>query len=58
MWRWGLLFVVVCGLLIAVASLAEHGLQVVQASVVAACGLSNCGSWDAEHRLSRCGPQG
>ena len=36
--KWGLLFVVVPGLLIAVASLvAEHRLQ--------ACGLSSCGAW-------------
>ena len=39
----GLLFVVVCGLLIAVASLT------------AACGLSSCGSWALEHSLSSCG---
>ena len=26
-----------------------------QASVVAASGLSSCGSWALEHRLSRCG---
>ena len=42
--------------LIAVASLvAEHGLYGVQASVVAACGLSSCGSWSLEHRLNSCG---
>ena len=44
----GLLFVAVCGLLIAVASLvAEHTLQ--------ARGLSSCGSWALELRLSSCG---
>ena len=44
----GLLFVVVCGFLIAVASLVEeHGLY--------AHGLSNCGSPALEHRLSSCG---
>ena len=26
-----------------------------RASVVVACGLSNCGSWALEHRLSSCG---
>ena len=46
----GLLFVVVHGLLIAVASLVvEHGLQ--------ARGLSSCGSRALEHRLSSCGAQ-
>ena len=44
--EWGLLFVAVHGLLIAVASLvAEHGPQSVQASVVAARGLSSCSAW-------------
>ena len=48
--------VVVRGLLIAVASLvAEHGLQGSWASVVAAWGLSICGSWALEHRLNICG---
>ena len=28
-----------------------------RASVVVACGLSSCGSWDLEHRLSSCGTQ-
>ena len=46
----GLLFVVVCRLLVAVASLlAEHGLQV--------CGLSSCGSRALERRFSSCGAQ-
>ena len=43
-------FAAVRGLLTAVASLvAEHGLL--------ACGLSSCGSWAPEHRLSSCGTQ-
>ena len=43
----------VCRLLIAVASLvAEHRLQGMQASVVAACGLSG---WALKHSLSSCG---
>ena len=46
--EWGLLFVVVRELLIAVASLvAEHGLWV--------CRLSSCGSHGLECRLSSCG---
>ena len=59
--EWGLLFVLVCGLLTAVASLvAEHRLQAcrllgVHASVVVACRLSSCGSRDLEHSLSSCG---
>ena len=40
----GLLFIAVCGLLIAVASLVKHG-------------LSSCGSQALEHRLSSCGTQ-
>ena len=53
--EWGLLFVVVHGLLVAVVSLvAEHKLWV-QASVVVAGGLSSCGSRALEHRLSSCG---
>ena len=48
--EWELLFVVVRGLLIAVASLvADHGLQ--------ACQLSSCGTRALEHRLSSCGAQ-
>ena len=44
----GLLFIAGHGLLISVASLvAEHGLW--------ALGLSSCGSWTLEHRLSSCG---
>ena len=46
--EWGLLFVVVRGLLFAVASLvAEHGLQ--------APGFRSCGAWALERRLSSCG---
>ena len=44
------------GLLIAAASLTgEHGLEGVQAALVAAFGLSSCGSWPLEDRLSSCG---
>ena len=51
----GLLFVALRGFLIAVASpVAEHRHQV-GASVVMAHGLSRCGSWPLEHRLSSCG---
>ena len=46
--EWGLLFVVVHGILIAVASLvAEHGLYVHR--------LSSCGSQALERRFSSCG---
>ena len=46
----GLLFMVVHGLLIAVASLAvEHGLEGPQASLVATHRLNNCSSWALEH---------
>ena len=49
----------VCRPLIAVASLvAEAGLWGAQASVVAAHGLSSCGSWAPERRLSSCGARG
>ena len=56
--KWGLLFVVVCRLLIAVASLCS-GAQApgAWAAVVVACGLSSCGSWALERRLSSCGPR-
>ena len=47
---------VVHGPLIAEASpVEEHGLQSTQASVVVIHGLSSCGSWAVEHRLSSCG---
>ena len=49
----GLLFVVVCGLLIAVACCGARAPSV-RASVVVARGLSS-GSWALEHRLSSCG---
>ena len=52
----GLLFIAVCGLLIAVASLVvEHGLKGARASAVVACGLSSRGSRAPECRLSSCG---
>ena len=52
----GLLLVAVRRLLIVVASLAvEHQALGMQASVVAACRLSSCGSRRLEHRLSSCG---
>ena len=41
--------------LLVVASLMVQGLQGTQASAVAACGLSSCGSWALEHRLKSCG---
>ena len=54
--EWGLLFIVVHGFLIAVASLC-CGAQAlgVLASVVVARGLSSCGSWALERRLSSSG---
>ena len=55
----GLFLVAVLRLLIVVASLvAEPGLKGIQASVVAACGLSSCVSWSLEHRLRSYGTQG
>ena len=52
----GLPFVVVRRLRIAEASLvAEHRLLGAQISVVAARGLSSCGSQALERRLSSCG---
>ena len=52
----GLLFVVVRGLLIAVASLCFGARALgTRASVVVAHGLSSCGSRALEHRLSSCG---
>ena len=54
--EWGLLFVVVCGLLIGVVASLCCGAWALgmQASVVVACGLSSCGSRALEHRLSSC----
>ena len=50
--------IVVCGLLMAVASLvAELGLSGVRASVIAAHGLSSCDSRPLEHRINSCGAQ-
>ena len=55
--EWGLPFVVVRRLLIAVASLVvEHGSRHT-GSVVVVRGLSSCGSRALEHRLSSCGSQ-
>ena len=54
--KWGLLFVVVHRLLIAGASLCCGTWALgVQASVVGAHGLSSCGLWALERRLSSCG---
>ena len=54
--KWGLLFLAVCGLLIAVASLvAEHSLLGTQALVVVVCELSSCSLWTLWHWLSNCG---
>ena len=54
--EWGLLFVAVHGLLIAVASLCWGARALgAWASVVAARGLSSCGSRALERRLSSCG---
>ena len=47
--------VAVSGLLITVTSLVEHELWDAWASVVAAGGLSSCGSPASEHRFSSCG---
>ena len=52
----GLLFVVVCRLLIVVASLVtEHRLQVHRLQQLWHVGFNSCGSWALEHRLSSCG---
>ena len=50
--RQGLLFVVVCGLLIAVVCLVEHRLWGMRASIVAAPRLPGTGSVVVAHRLS------
>ena len=55
--RWGQLFVALRGLLIAMASCCGARALGVWASVVVACGLSSCGSWALEYRLSSCGPR-
>ena len=36
---------------------AEHRLQGMRASAVAACGLSSCSSQTLEHKLNSCGPR-
>ena len=52
----GLLFVAVCRLLVAVASLCCRAWTLgTRASVVVVHGLSSCGSRALEHRLSSCG---
>ena len=51
----GLFFVVVSGLLIAVASRCGAWALGVRASVVVARGISSCGSRALERRLSSCG---
>ena len=51
----GLLFIVVRGLLIAVASRCGARALGVWASVVVARGLSSCGSWALECGLRSCG---
>ena len=52
----GLLFIVVHGFLIAVASLCCRAWALgARASEVVACGLSSCGLWALERRLSSCG---
>ena len=53
--KWGLLFAVVHGLLIAVASRCRAQVLGAQASVVVARGRSSCGLRALEHRLSNCG---
>ena len=55
--EWGLLFVVVRGLLIVVASRCGAQAVGVRASVVVTHGLSSCGSRALERRLSSCGAQ-
>ena len=53
--KWGLLFIAVRELLIAVASLCFRAQALgMRASVVVARGLSSCGSQVLEHRLSIC----
>ena len=51
----GLLFIVVCGLLIVLASLVVEHLLYEQASVVSAYRLSSCGSRALKHGLISCG---
>ena len=53
--EWGLLFVAVQGLLIAVASRCGAGALGAWASVVVGRGLSSCGSQALERRLGSCG---
>ena len=53
----GLLLVVVRGLLIVAASHCGARALGTRASEAVACGLSSCGSWVLERRLSSCGAQ-
>ena len=58
LWHAGATLAVVCGFLIAVASLVvEHRLKGAQASAAAAPGLWSRGLVVEEHRLSGCGTQ-
>ena len=52
--KWGLLFAAVRGPLIVVASRCGARALGTQASVVVAHGLSSCGLWAVELRLSSC----
>ena len=53
--EWGLLFVVVHGLVLVVASRCGAWALGTQAPVVVARGLSSCGTRALERRLSSCG---
>ena len=53
--RAGVTLFVVCVLLVAVASLVDHGLEDALASGAAAVGLSSCSSWALQHWLHSCG---
>ena len=55
--KWGLLFVAVRGLLIAVASRCRVRAVGTRTSIAVARGLSSCGSRALERRLSSCGTQ-
>ena len=50
--KWGLLFVALHRLLTAVTSRCRARALGTWASVVVACGLTSCGLWALEHRLS------
>ena len=53
----GFSLVAVQGLSLQWLLIAEDGLSGTQAPLVAAHGLSTCGSWALQHRLSSCGKQ-